>query len=89
MLEQFFYSQLYVAKDGAEETGAKSLAGMNRNGGDSSILMPQKNVAAAGSNDLETDLSEDSYDFLALQPRKTSHTEICWMPTSSSGPTTP
>jgi hypothetical protein len=58
MLEQFLRSQLDVAQDRAEKAGAKSLAGMNRNGGDSSVLMPEKNVTATGSNDLETDSSE-------------------------------
>jgi hypothetical protein len=86
-LQQLVYGHLNVAQDGAEEAGTKSLAGMNWNGGDSSVLMPEKNVAATGSNDLKTDSAENSYDFLAFQPGKPSHTEICWMPTSSSGPT--
>jgi hypothetical protein len=32
---------------------------MNWNGGDSSVLMPEKNVAATGSNDLKTDSAEN------------------------------
>ena len=76
-LQQLVYGHLNVAQDGAEEAGTKSLAGMNWNGGDSSVLMPEKNVAATGSNELETDSSECSYNFLALQPGKASHTEIC------------
>jgi hypothetical protein len=87
VLEQFVDSQLGVAQDGAEKPGTKSLTGMNWDGGNSSVLMPEKNMAASGSNDLETDSSEDSHNFLALQPGNASHTEICWMPTSSSGPT--
>jgi hypothetical protein len=49
--------------------------------------MPEKNVAATGSNDLKTDSAQNSYDLLAFQPGKPSHTEICWIPTNSSGPT--
>jgi hypothetical protein len=43
-LQQLVYGHLNVAQDGAEEAGTKSLAGMNWNGGDSSVLMPEKNV---------------------------------------------
>ncbi len=76
-LQQLVYGHLNVAQDGAEEAGTKSLAGMNWNGGDSSVLMPVKNVAATGSNDLKTDSTENSYDLFAFQPGKPSHTEIC------------
>jgi hypothetical protein len=77
MLEQFFYSQLDVPQDGAEKTGTYGLAGVNRNGGDSSVLMPEENVAATSPNHLETDSFEDSHDFFTPPAGKASHTEIC------------
>jgi hypothetical protein len=77
MLEQFFYSQLDVPQDGAEKTGTYSFAGVNRNASDSSVGMPEENMAATSPKDLETDSFEDSHDVLAPQSGKASHTEIC------------
>ena len=89
VFQQLFHGQVNVTQDRAEKAGTESLARMNWYRGDSSVLMPEKNVAATRSNDLKTDSSESLYDLLALQPGKASHTEICWIPTSSSGPTSP
>jgi len=60
VFEQVFYSQLDVAQDRREKTRTNSLARMNRDGSGSSVLMPQKNVAATGSNDLEIDSFQGS-----------------------------
>lgn len=49
------------------------------------VGVSEENVAAAGSNHLNTDSSKSAHRFLASEPRETSHTEICWMPASSSG----
>jgi hypothetical protein len=89
VLQQLFDSQVNVTQDRAQKAGTKSLAGMNWNRSDPSVLMPEKNVAATRSNHLKTDSSESLYDLLALQPGKAGHTEICWIPTSSSGPASP
>jgi hypothetical protein len=58
VLQQLFDSQVNVTQDRAEKAGTKSLARMNRNRGDSSVLMPEKNMAGPRSNDMETDSSE-------------------------------
>jgi hypothetical protein len=75
--DQIFHGQFNIAKNGSEKAGTDSLPGVDRNGRHSPILMPKENVAATSSNDLETDSLEDAHDFLALQPGKTGHTEIC------------
>jgi|HubBroStandDraft_4_1064222.scaffolds.fasta_scaffold1241752_1 hypothetical protein len=60
-----------------EEDRTNCLAGVHRDSCDPSVRVPEENVTAAGSNELKADSFEDSDDFLALQPGKPRHTEIC------------
>ena len=64
MLEEIFYRQFDIAQDRAQQARAQSFAGMDWNRGDSSVRMPEKNMATSGSSDLKTDLAQNSYDFL-------------------------
>jgi hypothetical protein len=57
---------------------------MNGHDRRSSIWMSQESVAAFGTNDAKTGVFEDTNEFLALEPGKASHIEICCTPTSSS-----
>jgi hypothetical protein len=72
-----------VSKDGPQKARAECFTRMHGDGGYPTIWMSQKNVAATGSDNLKTDSSKSAHGFLAGEPRETSHTEICWMPTSS------
>ena len=45
--------------------------------------MFEEDVTTSGSYNLKPNSFEKTHEFLALQARKTSHTEICWIPTSS------
>jgi hypothetical protein len=44
----------------------------------------EKYVAASDSHNLESTFFKKAHQFLSLQTGKAGHTEICWMPTSSS-----
>jgi hypothetical protein len=87
--EQVLGSQFNIAQNSAQKAGAESLTRMHRHCGDSPVLMPEKNVTTTRANNLESNSSQDSNELLALQPGKASHTDICWMPTSSSESTSP
>ena len=77
MFQQVLDRQFGIAKDGPKKTGTNCLAGVHRDSCDPSVRVPEENVTAAGSNELKADSFEDSDDFLALQPGKPRHTEIC------------
>jgi hypothetical protein len=84
VLQKVFYGQVDIAEDGTQKAGAKCFTRVHRNSSHPAIWMSQKYVTAAGSNYLKPDSSQSAHSFLSSEPRETSHTEICWMPTSSS-----
>jgi hypothetical protein len=57
---------------------------MRWNCGDAPVGMAKEEMAAATPNYFEAKFSQDSNEFLAFEARKARHSEICWIPTSSS-----
>lgn len=49
-----------------------------------SVRMSKEDVTTSGSDNLKSNFSEKADEFLAFQARQAGHTEICWIPTSSS-----
>ena len=75
LIEQILYGQLYIAEDRAQKSRANRFTSMHGDSCHPSVCMPQKNMAAAGANDLKAHPLK--YYLLALQARKAGHTEIC------------
>ena len=83
--KQLLNRQFDIAENGPQKAGSYSLACMHWHGRYSPVRMPQKDVAASGSYHLKPGFFKQTHQFLSLQPGKAAHTEICWIPTSSSG----
>lgn len=57
---------------------------MHWNGSDAPVGVTKEKMTTTASDYLEAKLFQDSNEFLASEARKTGHTEICWIPTSSN-----
>lgn len=75
--KKFFYRQLDIAQDRPKKTRAERFAAVHRYGRYSAVRMPQKYVAAPRPHDLKSKFLQKTHQFLALEARKASHTEIC------------
>jgi hypothetical protein len=64
-------------KDGSKKPRPDHLACVHWYRRDSAIGVLQENMTSPGSDCPETNLLQKTYDFLALDARQTSHTEIC------------
>lgn len=76
--------QVDVTQNRAKETRPNRLTGMHWYRRYSSISMPKTQVASPRPHNLKSDLFEETHQFLAPQAGKAAHTDICWIPTSSS-----
>lgn len=76
----FYRSALGVSRalsELKEESWANGLAGVYGDGRHPSVVVLQKNVAAAGANCFEAEPFKNADDLFALEARETGHTEIC------------
>lgn len=65
--------QVAVTEDGTQEPRPELLSRVNRGNGASPVGVPQKMMAAANANRLESDPLEFADDFLAPKARQASH----------------
>jgi hypothetical protein len=72
------------AESNEKKTRPDCLTSMYRHCGYPTISMSQKYVASSRPHDLKSKLFEKTQEFFALQSGQASHTDICWIPTSSS-----
>ena len=66
-----------IAQNSAQQSRPNGFARMNRHDGRSSVLMSQESMAALGADYAEACAFENADEFLALEPGKAGHTEIC------------
>jgi hypothetical protein len=84
LVNELFDSEFHVAQYGSQKARPKYLAGMHWNSSDSPVWVAKEEMAATAPHNFEAKLLKDSNEFLAFEPRKTGHTETCWIPISSS-----
>ena len=81
--KKVIHRQLNIPQNRAKKPRADCLTSVDGDRSYPPIGMPQKQVATPCSHDLKAEFFEETHQFLALQVGKASHTEICWIPTSS------
>ena len=82
--KQILHRQLYIAQNRSQKARANDFARMYWNSRHPSIRVSQEDVTTPSPRNYKTGLFEETYQFLTLQTGKATHTEICWIPTSSS-----
>jgi hypothetical protein len=75
--KQLIRRQLNIPENRSQKTGANDFPGMYGHCSYPSVRMPEEDVTASGSYNFKSDFFEKTYEFLALQSGKASHTEIC------------
>ena len=82
-LLQLFCREFHITKDGPQQPRAEGLARVNGNGSGPSIRVPQEHMAAARPFDNKSRAFKSPDKFFPLDSGQASHTETCWIPTSS------
>ncbi len=82
--KQLLHRQLNITENSPQKAGPDCFARMHRYRSHPSVLVFEEDVTTSSPNNFKSNFFEKTYEFLALQARKASHTEICWIPTSSS-----
>jgi hypothetical protein len=75
--KQILHGQFDITKDGSKKPRPDHLARVHRHRRDPAIPVLQENVTSSRSDRPEPNLLKKTYEFLALEARQTSHTEIC------------
>jgi hypothetical protein len=83
-VSKIFDAQFYITQYGSQKAGPEHLARMHWNGSDAPVGVTKEKMTTTASDYLEAKHFQDSNEFLASEARKTGHTEICWIPTSSN-----
>lgn len=74
---EIFRRKFDVPKNGSEQARTEDLAGVDWDSCDSAIWMAKEEVAATTTDNFKAEPFEESNEFLALEARKASHSEIC------------